>query len=152
MRILTIIQTKALTTVHDIVKKTTLVVLFLYLSSSIYGQSFLDIDSEGDGGHRYSLVATTSANTNGVSGFFGIKDQTVVPTVGDLGAWRFMIDTIGNIGIATLAPKAKLQVSEGDIYIEDIGKGVIMKSPNGQCWRYVPDNSGQLVGTTIVCP
>lgn len=58
----------------------------------------------------------------------------------------------GNVGIGTITPAAKLQVAEGDVYIEDIGKGVIMKSPNGQCWRYTPDNTGQLTPTAVSCP
>ncbi len=32
----------------------------------------------------------------------------------------------------------------GDIYIEDINKGVIMKSPDGKCWRGTLNNNGEL--------
>jgi hypothetical protein len=56
------------------------------------------------------------------------------------------------VGIGTILPGSKLQVTGGDIFIEDIGSGVIMKSPDGQCWRYTPDNTGQLVPTAINCP
>lgn len=56
------------------------------------------------------------------------------------------------IGIATLIPGAKLQVKQGDVYIEDIGKGIIMKDSGGKCWRYTPDTSGQLVSSSITCP
>ncbi len=56
------------------------------------------------------------------------------------------------LGIGTNQPTAKLQVADGDIYIEDINQGVIMKSPNGQCWRLTIDNNGQLVPTAINCP
>ena len=56
------------------------------------------------------------------------------------------------VGIGTLDPSAKLHIADGDIYIEDIGQGVIMKSPNGNCWRYVPGNSGKLNGELITCP
>ena len=65
---------------------------------------------------------------------------------------RLRITENGNIGIATIIPCSKLQIKDGDVYIEDINKGVIMKSPNGQCWRYSPDNSGTLIGTAIACP
>jgi hypothetical protein len=41
----------------------------------------------------------------------------------------------GYVGIGTAAPAARLQVADGDVYIEDINNGVIMKSPNGNCWR-----------------
>jgi hypothetical protein len=57
-----------------------------------------------------------------------------------------------NIGIGTFEPKSKLQVSNGDIYIENIDNGVIMKSPNGQCWRMTVNNSGQPEFNAITCP
>ncbi|MFZ4414226.1 MAG: T9SS type A sorting domain-containing protein [Bacteroidales bacterium] len=50
----------------------------------------------------------------------------------------------GNIGIGTGEPLAKLQVADGDIFIQDINKGIIMKSPDGSCWRGTMNNSGQL--------
>jgi len=56
-----------------------------------------------------------------------------------------------NVGIGTSTPSAALQVSNGDIYIEDITKGIIMKSPDGQCWRGKLDNSGNLVFSKIDC-
>lgn len=63
----------------------------------------------------------------------------------------------GNVGIgqtntAYTPINSKLQVKGGDIYIEDITKGVIMKSPNGQCWRTTVDNTGSLVTAATTCP
>ena len=58
----------------------------------------------------------------------------------------------GNVGIGTQDPAAKLQVADGDIYISDIDKGIIMKSPDGQCWRGTLDNSGTLGFVPINCP
>ena len=65
---------------------------------------------------------------------------------------RLTISALGDVGIDTTFPKSKLHVSDGDIYIDDATKGVIMKSPNGQCWRMTVDNSGQPVFTFITCP
>lgn len=65
---------------------------------------------------------------------------------------RMIIDKTGNVGIGTSQPKSKLQVEDGDIYIEDINKGVIMKSPNGQCWRMTISDMGETVITSVVCP
>jgi hypothetical protein len=36
--------------------------------------------------------------------------------------------------------------------LQDIEKGIIMKSPNGQCWRGTLDNSGVLNFASISCP
>lgn len=58
----------------------------------------------------------------------------------------------GNLGIGTSDAKAKLQVSQGDIYLDDATKGVIMTSPNGQCWRVTVSNTGAIVSTAITCP
>ncbi len=57
-----------------------------------------------------------------------------------------------NLGIGTETPSAKVEVADGDIYISDIEKGIIMKSPNEQCWRGTLDNSGNLTFTQITCP
>lgn len=58
----------------------------------------------------------------------------------------------GNLGIGTQSPLSKVHIEDGDIYMEDITSGVIMKSPNGQCWRYRPDNTGSLIGVAVTCP
>jgi hypothetical protein len=57
----------------------------------------------------------------------------------------------GNIGIGTEEPQAKLQVNDGDIFIEDIDRGIIMKSPDGNCWRGTLDNSGALHFVQVDC-
>lgn len=58
----------------------------------------------------------------------------------------------GKVGIGTPEPCSKLQVTDGDIYIEDINSGIIMKSPDGNCWRISIDNNGNFVSTSITCP
>jgi hypothetical protein len=87
-------------------------------------------------------------NSNG--GYLTISTyQTAAPN------WKwdqFVFNKSGNMGIGTSNPKAKLNVSGGDIYIQDISKGVIMKSPNGQCWRMTVSNAGVGVYTYITCP
>jgi hypothetical protein len=55
-----------------------------------------------------------------------------------------------NVGIGTLNPLAKLQVN-GDVFIEDENSGLILKSPDGQCWKITVNNSGELTTTSINC-
>ncbi|MGB3463761.1 MAG: hypothetical protein WBA74_00750, partial [Cyclobacteriaceae bacterium] len=65
---------------------------------------------------------------------------------------NMMITGAGNVGVGTDSPAAKLQIKSGDIYLEDISSGVIMKSPNGNCWRMTVDDSGAMVTTSVSCP
>jgi len=58
----------------------------------------------------------------------------------------------GFVGISTTTPKSKLHVEDGDVFISNIYRGIIMKAPNGKCFRYRPNNNGQLVGVEIPCP
>lgn len=63
-----------------------------------------------------------------------------------------ILNSNGFIGIATDTPRTRLQVADGDIYISDVNNGVIMKSPNGQCWRMTVSNAGTPVMTLVGCP
>lgn len=58
----------------------------------------------------------------------------------------------GNVGIGTEQPYAKLEITDGDIFISDIEYGIIMKSPDGGCWRGTLDNTGSLNFVSIACP
>lgn len=57
------------------------------------------------------------------------------------------------VGIGTTAPKAKLDVTNGNILVGSPGQGIILKSPNGATCRLLSiDNAGALVLTAIACP
>lgn len=61
------------------------------------------------------------------------------------------------IGIETQYPKAKLHIPLGDIYLEGIlgsgtDGGIIMKSPNGTCWKLGVSDAGAAIFTSINCP
>jgi hypothetical protein len=81
---------------------------------------------------------------------YGIRSRwgTLEFKVGEAGSYLF---NEGKIGIGTSNPTARLQVKDGDIYIEDMARGIIMKSPDGQCWRGKLDNSGTLHFEQIDC-
>lgn len=63
--------------------------------------------------------------------------------------FNLFISNDGLIGIGTGQPSAKLEITDGDIFINDINKGIIMKSPDGNCWRGTLNNEGQLVFTVL---
>jgi hypothetical protein len=69
-----------------------------------------------------------------------------------LPADRSFIFENGSVGIGTDAPEAKLHISGGDVYLEDINFGIIMKSPNGKCWRGVMTDDGALSFSQVNCP
>lgn len=58
-----------------------------------------------------------------------------------------------SVGIGTTAPKAKLEVTGGDILVGTPGQGIILKSPNGSVCKLMSiDNAGVMVLTTVTCP
>jgi hypothetical protein len=71
--------------------------------------------------------------------------------IGDACETQAGVDT-GFVGISTTNPTAKLQVADGDIFISNIYRGIILKSVDGKCFRYKPDSDGFLKGVRITCP
>ena len=51
---------------------------------------------------------------------------------------------VGNVGIGTNAPTSKLHVSAGDVEVDTIAKGVILKSPDNTRYRVTVANGGTL--------
>jgi hypothetical protein len=108
---------------------------------------------------KWYMVTGGSANTQttyGVgTGNFGIaKENTSSPGT----TFPIIIASDDKVGIGmglggtNNVPRTQLHVKTGDIYIEQIGSGVIMKSPNGQCWRMTVSDAGTPVFTAISCP
>jgi hypothetical protein len=102
--------------------------------------------------NRYSFSLGGSSNVEIGPGNWGIMNH-------NNSKWAFKINgTNNNIGIGlnnvanSETPKSRLHVYGGDVNIDQIGSGIIMKSPNGQCWRVTVDNTGALVSTAITCP
>lgn len=59
--------------------------------------------------------------------------------------------TEGNFsGIITAG--GNIKTSAGDFYAETIGKGLIIKSPDGTCWRLRITDIGNTTTTSIACP
>ncbi len=78
----------------------------------------------------------------------GVNDRFVISTDGTDNAFL----GVGSYTNKATTPKSRLHVFAGDINIDQIGSGIILKSPNGQCWRVTIDNAGNFVRTAITCP
>ena len=73
------------------------------------------------------ITAQSNASDSAVIKKFSIGTQNSVPfSLHTNNIERLLVDPIGNIGINTISPKSKLQITGGDIFIEDINKGVII--------------------------
>jgi hypothetical protein len=111
--------------------------------SSTWGSQIVFRSELLAGGVTYQ-ISTTACNAGEGPGKFLIRNNNADA--------ELTLDSIGYFGIGTQAPSARLQVSNGDIYIDNINNGIIMKSPNGQCWRGKLDNTGDLKFSQIDCP
>jgi hypothetical protein len=106
----------------------------------------------------YQFIVGGSDNiipTYGVgAGNFGIVNARdgLATTIPFIITKNDMVGIGGTNGGSNFIPKAKLHVQDGDVYIDKIGSGVIMKSPNGSCWRMTVSNTGTPVFTSISCP
>ncbi|MCB0839713.1 MAG: hypothetical protein KDD99_23745 [Bacteroidetes bacterium] len=65
---------------------------------------------------------------------------------------RMRIDQEGRVGIGTNDPASRLHVKSGDIYLEDVGAGIIMKDASNACWKVTVSTTGALNTTSVVCP
>ena len=51
-----------------------------------------------------------------------------------------------------LTVSREVKLLTGDVVVSEIGKGVILKSPDGSCYRVTVQNGGGLVSTAVTCP
>jgi len=69
---------------------------------------------------------------------------------------RMVVMNTGNIGIGNFAPNtspvSRLQIQDGDIFLQNINSGIIMKSIDNQCWKLSVSNTGQPFFISISCP
>ncbi len=59
---------------------------------------------------------------------------------------------VGFVGISTTNPLSKFHVEDGDVYISNLHRGIIMRTASGRCFRYQPNEQGKLIGKEITCP
>jgi hypothetical protein len=98
----------------------------------------------------YNTIYTPGSTTS-----WNSTDRILVVGNGQSSATRsdaLVILKNGNSGFGTATPASKLTVANGDVYITDVSKGVIMKSPDGSCFRMTVSDLGTAVFTPITCP
>ena len=76
------------------------------------------------------------------------SDSLVLGSIANVNA--AMADT--NVGIGTTAPKSKLQVTNGDIFVSTPETGLILKTPGGNCFRIYLNDGPQMIIEPVGCP
>ncbi len=62
---------------------------------------------------------------------------------------HWAIDNVTITGVC----RYDIPAQSGDVYIEQVGRGVILKSPDGRCWRLTVNESGELQTQLLsACP
>jgi len=127
------------------------VVFKTHYSGDRHGMIFNMNDAFNDGNSYIRFNDNLNHNTltilnNGRVGIGTADPQAELDVKGDV----LVVD--GSVGLGTQQPKARLHIAQGDVFIEDIDYGIIMKSPNGQCWRGTLTDQGMLNFVLTDCP
>ena len=56
------------------------------------------------------------------------------------------------VGIDADEPATKLHIKGGNIYLENKGAVIVLRSPNGNCWALRISSSGTLEAVQVNCP
>ncbi|MCE2788275.1 MAG: PhoX family protein [Saprospiraceae bacterium] len=64
----------------------------------------------------------------------------------------YRLQNVNNVGIGVTDPATKLQVKDGDIFLETLGTSLILRSPDGNCWKISVSNTGIIQATQVTCP
>ena len=83
----------------------------------------------------------------------GMTDETATLNItNSLGNSALHVRDNGNIGMGTTSPRTKVEIADGDVYINNASNGIILTSPNGDCYRVTVNASGQLESNMVPCP
>ena len=114
----------------------------LHLIATNTAGETVDFTCEGDLlGNADLLNLTMTAGSSNTAQFIECRKGT------DL---VFRVNGDGSVWAGT--NKFKVIGSTGDVYVTDSTAGVILTSPNGNCWRMTIDNSGVPSYTNVSCP
>jgi hypothetical protein len=104
--------------------------------TGFYGSIFMD------GAYQNSSAIQMYVGANAGPGSYSSNIRFETTSANEsLREERLRISETGNILVKT-----------GDVLMESIGTGVIMKSPNGNCWRMTISDSGSPIFSSVTCP
>lgn len=129
--------------------------------NNIYSMSVTS--SNGNDGVGRIAEFNTSDFVQSVSGtsltmFFGSNtgntytDISVSTKGKSLGGNMSLQSNTGLLGVGTKFPKTKLHITNGDLYLESVYSGIILKSPNGTCWKLTVTDYGGISSSVVACP
>jgi|SRR5690554_906279 len=110
-----------------------------YRDSKFKGEKFLQFG-----------VSTSEGYTHW---FFGLDENRDLFLSPQIGYRHFTFNRFGRFGVNTQTPKSRVHVHDGDVYIDNPEKGIILSKPDGTgCYRITIDNNGDFVKAPIACP
>lgn len=107
--------------------------------SSIAGISYVDVP-----GASWDLPGMVFYSGSPVSQNDYTKDVLFLGNNGNM--------YIGYQTSQTSYPASKLNIANGDVYLSTAQKGIIMKSPDGNCWKTTVSTTGTLETQSLPCP
>jgi hypothetical protein len=99
------------------------------------------------GSHSQALAGSNNATAIGHRAQVTVSDAVVLGGITGVNSGR---DT--NVGIGTTAPRTKLHVAGGRVYVDAGGQGVVLRAPGGACFELTVTNTGALTTTAVACP
>lgn len=106
-------------------------------AKSTSGDKNIFIGNEAGNNFNFSAVSNKLVIDN--------SDRSDPLMVGDFSSRKLVIN-------GDSSSKATLEIRNGDTYISNPNKGIILTSPSGACWRVTVDDAGSLVRTSVACP
>lgn len=119
---------------------------FLGADGGNYFNSSVAILSDDDNG--FLVLANPLGDILSAIGFSTSTDQQQF--IQASGGYYF--DNNIGIGSSAFAPKSRLHITDGDVWIVSSTRGLIQTSPDGTCWRQTISNLGVASWSSITCP